>query len=222
MSLIRSHLGRYAVGLSIAVGALAGTTVGTAHAAEVTRARARVTSWVDGDTVHTTKGTVRLIGMDTPERGRECYGTATRSAKLLAPVGSRVTLVRVLGRNNVDRYGRKLRYVQHAGVDVGLRQIKRGLADARYDSRDGYGSHPRQATYRRADAAHPDRECGSTPPPPPPPSGNCDPAYSPCVPPPPPDLNCADIGHAVSVNHAYGDPHNFDADGDGRGCESYG
>jgi micrococcal nuclease len=221
MSLIRSHLGRIAVGLSIAVGALAGSAVSTAHAAEVTYARARVVEWIDGDTVRTTEGTVRLIGMDTPERGQECYNAATRSAKRLAPVGSRVTLIRVLGRDNTDRYGRKLRYVRsvHA-LDVGLRQIKGGLADARYD--DGsYGTHPRRAEYRAADARHADRDCTPQPPPPPPPPSNCHPAYSPCVPPPPPDLDCADIGHPVSVNHAYGDPHNFDADGDGRGCESY-
>jgi hypothetical protein len=42
------------------------------------------------------------------------------------------------------------------------------------------------------------------------------------LPPPPPDLDCADIGQEVLVDHAYGDPHNLDADGDGRGCESYG
>jgi endonuclease YncB( thermonuclease family) len=203
--------------------AAAATTPAAASAPAVTRTRARVTSWVDGDTVHTTRGTVRLIGMDTPERGDECSKAATRSARRLAPVGSRITLIRVLGRDNTDRYDRKLRYVRsvHA-LDVGLQQIKRGLADARYDSRDGYDRHPRQAEYRAADARYPDRDCTPTPPPPPPPPpGNCHPAYSPCVPPPPPDLDCADIGHAVSVNHAYGDPHGLDADGDGRGCESY-
>jgi hypothetical protein len=33
------------------------------------------------------------------------------------------------------------------------------LADARYDSRDGYGFHPREADYVALDAADPDR-CG--------------------------------------------------------------
>lgn len=31
---------------------------------------ARVTKIVDGDTIRTTKGTLRLVGIDTPERGR--------------------------------------------------------------------------------------------------------------------------------------------------------
>jgi endonuclease YncB( thermonuclease family) len=225
MSRIRSRLGRVAVGLAVALGALAGTTVGSADAAQLTRTRARVTSWVDGDTVRTTKGTVRLIGMDTPERGRECYWQATRSAKRLAPVGSRITLVRVLGRDNTDRYGRKLRYVQNVwNKDVGHKQIIRGLADARYDGQDGYGSHPRQRAYRTADARYRDRDCTPTPPPPPPPTGNCHPAYPDfCIPPPPPDLDCGDIRREFTVNHAYGDPHGFDGeDNDGRGCESYG
>jgi endonuclease YncB( thermonuclease family) len=188
----------------------------------VTRARARVTGWVDGDTVRTTKGTVRLIGIDTPERGQECSRAASRSARRLAPVGSRITLVRVLGRDNTDRYGRKLRYVQNVwNRDVGYRQIVRGLADARYDGRDGYGTHPRQRRYRAADAGYPDRNCGGSTPPPP---GDCHPAYPDfCIPPPPPDLDCGDIGREFTVNHAYGDPHGFDGDdNDGRGCESYG
>ncbi len=60
-------------------------------------------------------------------------------------------------------------------------------------------------------------------PPPPvtptPPSESCDPAYpGVCVPPPPPDLDCGDIperGFTVLPP----DPHGFDGDGDGVGCE---
>lgn len=48
----------------------------------------------------------------------------------------------------------------------------------------------------------------------------CDPNYTPCVPAYPPDLNCPDIGIAVTV--IGGDPHGFDGNGDGYGCESYG
>jgi endonuclease YncB( thermonuclease family) len=185
----------------------------------VTRTRARVTDWVDGDTVETTRGTVRLIGMDTPERGGDCYRQATSNAARLAPVGSRITLVRVRGRDNTDRYGRKLRYVEASAVDVGYKQIVKGLADARYDS-GGYGTHPQRAKYRAADAQYPDKTCQPAPPPPPPPPG-CDPSYPDfCIPPPPPDLDCADIGTSFTVIGS--DPHGFDADEDGTGCDSYG
>ena len=51
------------------------------------------------------------------------------------------------------------------------------------------------------------------------PVSNCDPNYSGCVPNVSYDLDCPDIGYSVTV---YGsDPHGFDADGDGYGCESY-
>jgi micrococcal nuclease len=51
-------------------------------------------------------------------------------------------------------------------------------------------------------------------------AGGCDPNYSPCVPQAPFDLECGDIGFMVQV--IGGDPHGFDREGDGRGCESYG
>ena len=120
---------------------------------------ARVTKIVDGDTIRTTKGTIRLVGVDTPEQGR-CNATkATAKTRRLVPVGSRVTLTRPKGNNNTDRYGRLLRYVSRNGVDVGGALIKAGLADARYDSRDGYPRHAKQARYRSWDARYPDKPC---------------------------------------------------------------
>jgi hypothetical protein len=123
--------------------------------------------------------------------------------------------------------------------------IEQGLAIARYDSRDGYGRHTREDTYVAADQAAASRAqlfCPAppppppppssqpasapapvpapAPPPPPPPSGNCDPSYpGVCIPPSPPDLDCGQIsqrGFAV----VGADPHRFDGDGDGIGCES--
>lgn len=113
---------------------------------------ATVYQWVDGDTVSTDRGVVRLIGMDTPETGQCGYGQATREVRQLSPVGSQVVLKRARGTANRDSYQRLLRYVVAGGVDVGLRQIERGAA-ARYDSRDGFPKHPRQKKYRRADRA---------------------------------------------------------------------
>jgi hypothetical protein len=49
--------------------------------------------------------------------------------------------------------------------------------------------------------------------------GNCDSAYPDfCIAPPPPDLDCPDIGrHNFTVLAP--DPHRFDGDKDGIGCE---
>jgi competence protein ComEC len=54
----------------------------------------------------------------------------------------------------------------------------------------------------------------------PPPSDNCDPAYPDvCIPPPPPDLDCGDIPYK-RFRVLPPDPHRFDGDKDGIGCES--
>ena len=53
-------------------------------------------------------------------------------------------------------------------------------------------------------------------------SEDCDPAYPDedvCIPPPPPDLDCGDIDYQdFTVEEP--DPHRFDGDDDGIGCES--
>ena len=40
-------------------------------------------------------------------------------------------------------------------MDIGRQMIADGYAIARYDSLDGYQTHPRQADYRALDAATP-------------------------------------------------------------------
>ena len=140
---------RFLVSLALGAGL---TLIGLPTAAASKSVSATVYQWVDGDTVSTDRGMVRLIGMDTPEIGQCGYGQATREVRQLSPVGSQVMLRRPTGPANRDSYQRLLRYVVAGGVDVGLRQIERGAA-ARYDSRDGFPKHPRQKKYRRADRA---------------------------------------------------------------------
>jgi hypothetical protein len=54
-------------------------------------------------------------------------------------------------------------------------------------------------------------------------SGACHAAYpDDCIPAVPPDLDCPDIKRRLRVDHSQGDPHGFDANKDGWGCESYG
>ncbi len=68
---------------------------------------------VDGDTIDIKLGNgeierVRLIGIDTPERGESCFAEATDYLRELLGNG-RVTLIR--DKSNRDRYGRLVRYV---------------------------------------------------------------------------------------------------------------
>lgn len=176
---------------------------------------------VDGDTIDLANGErVRLVGIDTPEQG-ECGSDAATANLAGLVLGKRVRLR--MSDEDRDGYGRLLRYVDVRGVDAGLRQIEAGLAVARYDSRDGYGYHPRENEYVAADKATPDKRCGQPKPvplvqaPAQAPAG-CEPGYDPCVPVFPPDVDCADVNGPVRVTGP--DPHGLDGDGDGFACES--
>jgi hypothetical protein len=169
----------------------------------------------DGDTLRLANGdSVRLVGIDAPENGACGSVKATELLSRLT-LGKRVALVAPI--SDRDRYDRLLRYVDVAGADAGRKLIASGLAIARYDSRDGYEHHPRQARYVKLDRATPDVTCAPVPlvDLPPAQDSGCAPGYSPCIPAYPPDLDCADTG-PVTVSGS--DPHGLDADGDGRAC----
>ncbi len=117
-----------------------------------------VTNVVDGDTIDVAgAGRIRVIGIDTPERGACGFESATLAMAALVN-GREVALVPG-AVDDVDRYGRLLRYVDVGAVDAGLSLIDDGWAIARYDSRDGYGRHPREDAYVAADRAAPDLGC---------------------------------------------------------------
>ena len=117
-----------------------------------------VVNVVDGDTIDVAGvGRIRLIGLDTPERGACGFESATQALSVLV-LGREVQLVPGAD-DDADRYGRLLRYVDVAGEDSGLTLIEDGWAIARYDSRDGYGRHPREDAYVAADLAAPDLGC---------------------------------------------------------------
>ena len=112
---------------------------------------------IDGDTIRLRDGrTVRLVGIDAPEREECGYGEAGAA---LAGLVLREQVRLTVSDEDTDQYGRLLRYVDVGEVDAGLRLIERGLASARYDSRDGYGRHPREHSYVVADGAARDFSC---------------------------------------------------------------
>lgn len=113
-----------------------------------------VVSIVDGDTVDVSNGArIRIAGIDTPERG-EC-GYDESGARMMELARDREAVLVKAGADSIDRYGRLIRYLDVDGRDVGLTLIQEGLATARYDSRDGYGWHDREAEYVAADAVSP-------------------------------------------------------------------
>lgn len=176
-----------------------------------------VTRIIDGDTLELGTGDdVRLVGIDTPEVGECGFEKASANLSYLT-LGRQVTLTR--SDEDRDRYGRLLRYVNVGQLDAGLRLIQNGLAIARYDSRDGYGFHPREPRYIAADQANPNIRCAAPQPlvAAPAQGGACAPGYTPCLPAFPPDVNCDDVDGPITVTGS--DPHGLDADGDGVACE---
>ena len=113
--------------------ALAAACAGASEPANEERFVLRgVVTWVvDGDTLHArVRGrdeSVRLIGIDTPERGECGFRRATRLARRLAD-GRRVTLIGDPTQDRRDRYDRLLAYAIVGGRDLGLRMLASGLA----------------------------------------------------------------------------------------------
>lgn len=96
---------------------------------------------VDGDTVVVESRdpevgavTVRLIGIDTPERGQPGYAEARDYLRSLVH-GKRVRLEREAGHANRDRYGRLLRLVYVDGQLAQVALIRAG--HSRYEDRWG-------------------------------------------------------------------------------------
>jgi endonuclease YncB( thermonuclease family) len=90
-----------------------------------------VRSVYDGDTLTFADGRrVRLVQIDAPELGSgECYSRAARAALVsLVPIGSRITLESDPSLDQVDRYGRLLRYVRRGGLNVNLELVRRGAS----------------------------------------------------------------------------------------------
>jgi endonuclease YncB( thermonuclease family) len=170
-----------------------------------------VTRVIDGDTIELGNGQgVRVVGIDTPERGECGFDAATANMERLV-LGKRVRLT--MSDEDTDRYGRLLRYVDVGGRDAGLAQINAGLAIARYDSRDGYGYHERENRYIAADKVTPKRTKCVKPKPKPKSSGGGVSVYY---------QNCTAAREAGAAPVRVGDPGygtHLDRDGDGVGCE---
>jgi micrococcal nuclease len=181
-----------------------------------------VTRVIDGDTIEVQLedgiiSRVRYIGIDTPGRDEPWFTEANLGNSDLV-AGKTVTLVKDV--SEVDQYDRLLRYVLVEDVFVNYELVRLGLADIVFYPPD---LACEEAFLQPARSA---REAkigiwGALPQPTQVSSdrGNCDPSYpTVCIPPYPPDLECVDIPYRrFEVKPP--DPHFFDGDFDGLGCE---
>lgn len=86
-----------------------------------------VTGAIDGDTLGTTEGSIRLFGIDTPEEGQRCYSEAAKRLSELAGTTIRVEA----GSRATGPYGRRLFYAYtYAGYSIDAVLISEGLARA--------------------------------------------------------------------------------------------
>ena len=82
---------------------------------------------IDGDTLDTSRGRVRVFGVDTPERGERCASEATDWLRELASNSVRLED----GPRLTDRYDRISAYVSTAdGISIDATLIAVGLATA--------------------------------------------------------------------------------------------
>lgn len=243
----RGRNGRALAVLAALAAAAAGVSGATAASSRSESTPAHVAWVIDGDTIALAGGTrVRLLQIDTPELGTgECYSrAASRDLRRLLPAGTAVGLERDARLDDVDGFGRLLRYVRRGGLNVNLALVRDGSATvwlnhgergryaaellaagraARSGKRGLWGACPRAAwnPYAPATTGSSGSSSPNGTPSPPTTGGRCAPSYPDvCIPAPPPDLDCADVPYR-SFRVLPPDPHRFDGwDDDGLGCES--
>lgn len=137
--------------------ALAGCQDGPTSA--VAHDQLHVTHVADGDTISGLDPTgqrvrVRLLGIDSPEVAHdghpaECGATEARESLEQLVMNQDVTLVDDPRSDSVDRYGRRLAYVEIRDVDAALFQVRAGYAAAWYPRSEPKPA--RQASYEQAE-----------------------------------------------------------------------
>lgn len=117
------------VAIIIVIGYVISSTVPTGlFTASYSMEETIVTKVIDGDTLVIQGGQrVRLLNIDTRERGEPCYKEAKKRLEELVLLKN-VTLER--DKEDKDRYDRLLRHIYVGNVSVNLQLVKEGLAVA--------------------------------------------------------------------------------------------
>ncbi len=85
---------------------------------------------IDGDTIKLSSGEkVRLLNIDTPERGQHYWRESTARMKALA---ENMSVFLEADKTNRDRYGRLLRYVYRNDTMLNIVMVREGFARAYY------------------------------------------------------------------------------------------
>jgi micrococcal nuclease len=112
---------------------------------------------IDGDTIELADGRrVRLVQIDTPEKGTECFGDeAGALTRRLLPPGTEVRIEQDPALDQADSFGRKLAYVWKGDEDVNVTLVREGAAGVWfYDGRRGRHASELLRAAERARADH--------------------------------------------------------------------
>ena len=184
---------------------------------------ANVERIVDGDTIYVEGYKVRLSLTNTPEKNEPGFSEATEFTKRLCPAGSVVTVDQD-DKQPYDVYNRLVGKVYCNDKILNSELLLNGHANilTQYCNTSEFSSEPWAQNFgcgtssnisvKSNESTKPSESTKST--------SNCDPSYPDfCIPSHPPDLDCKDIPQK-RFTVLQPDPHRFDGDKDGIGCES--
>jgi len=178
---------------------------------------------VDGDTIYVEGYKVRLSLINTPEKTESGFLEATEFTKRLCPAGSIVTVDQD-DKQPYDVYDRLLGKVYCMDKILNSELLVNGHANIltqycntsefsneSWAQNFGCGTSPKIPVESNESTKHSEKTKSIS---------NCDSSYPDfCIPPYPPDLDCKDIPQK-RFTVLQPDPHRFDGDKDGIGCES--
>lgn len=79
---------------------------------------------IDGDTIDSSIGKIRLLGINTPERGDNYYNEAKDFLEFL----QNKSILALRDFEDEDRYNRKLRYLYYNNMNINTKILENGLA----------------------------------------------------------------------------------------------
>ena len=180
-----------------------------------------VTEIIDGDTIKVNSNSIRFALASAPELDEEGGTASKKFIEVLCPVGSEV-IVDQDDLQPLDKYGRMIAMIHCNGNNLNeeLVESKYGFMSTQFCNSSEFMNQKwvkdngclENAPHLRS-LYEQDAEFSND-------VGRCDPSYLDfCIASPPPDLDCGDISQK-KFTVLQPDPHRFDGDKDGLGCES--
>jgi len=167
----------------------------------------KVTQVIDGDTIRINEHSIRFALSSAPELGQRYGEEAREFIDKICPVGSEALVDEDDGQTQ-GSYGRIVAVIFCNGMNLNEELLDANLGHI--------ASEFCQVSEFSSSFWAQKHGCSDEPLEP----QNCDPSYPDvCIPSPPPDLDCGEITHQ-NFEVLQPDPHRFDGDYDGIGCES--